>query len=214
MAKRQYFMALVCYLAIPVVVIAGGFLSQLINPEWAQGTADYGRNFHLLQMAAMGVLMAATGVAVVLWLATCYLVLTARQRSTWWLVLAVAGPIGFMFIAMLPDRSPAPGDRYQQVVSQLKWYWRVPLEIVVFVAVWVVAYLAVDVKREVLIRLESLRTGTPVETIVALQNASSGMYAFSEGLETLYLVSLLYLLWPIGFNLVGRFLRRPANPLP
>lgn len=214
MVKRHYFMALVCYLAIPAVVMAGGFLSQLIDPEWAQGSADYPRNFHLLQMAAMGLLMAAGGAAVVLWLATCHLVLEARQRSGWWLVLAIAGPLGFMVIAMLADRSPAPGDRYEHVVSKLKWYSRAPLEIALFVAVWVVAFLCVDFKRELLIRLESLRTGTSVQTIVALQNASSGMHAFSQGLETLYLVSLFYLLWPIFFNLVGRYFSRPANPLP
>jgi hypothetical protein len=109
-----------------------------------------------------------------------------------------------MSIAMLADRSPAPEDLYQQITRKLKLYWRILLEIAVFVTAWMLAYQCVVLKRELLIRFESFSTGTPVGTIVARQNASSGMYAFGEGLETIYLVPLLYLLWPIFFNLVGR----------
>ncbi len=59
-------------------------------------------------------------------------------------------------------------------------------------------------KRDLMIRLESLRTGTPVSAIVAEQAASSGMWAAGEGMEVLYLVPLMYLVWPILFNLAGR----------
>jgi hypothetical protein len=34
--------------------------------------------------------------------------------------------------------------------------------------------------------------------------ASSGMWAFGESLEVLFLVVLFYLLWPISFNVLGR----------
>jgi hypothetical protein len=54
-----------------------------------------------------------------------------------------------------------------------------------------------------MIMLESARTGVPTAQIIDLQNASSGMWAFSEGLEILFLVILFYLFWPICFNLVG-----------
>jgi hypothetical protein len=30
------------------------------------------------------------------------------------------------------------------------------------------------------------------------------MWAFSEGLEVMFLVALLYLIWPIAFNIMGR----------
>ena len=206
--KRLYLIALACYIAIPVVVIAGGFLAHLIDPEMARGTANYEANFRLLQMVAGGVLMVGAGLALALWLATCAMVLVSRRRSLWWLLLAAAGPFGFMFIAMLSDRAPAPADLYQEFIRKLKMAWRIPLEIGLFFAIWTVAYQFVVLKRELSIRYESYATGTPVETIVARQEESSGMYAFSEGLEEFFLVILLYLLWPIAFNLAARVFRR------
>lgn len=207
-AKPQYVMALVCYLAIPALMIVGVAFSRLIDPEMARYSGDYTRNFRLLELAATGALMATTGLALILWLASYYLVLKSRRRSVLWLALTAAGPFGFMFITMLVDRSPAPEDLYQQFIGKLKLYWRIPLEIALFVSAWILAYQCVALKRELLIRVESLSTGTPVETIIDWQTASSGMYAFGEGLETIFLVTLLYLLWPIFFNLVGRRFKR------
>jgi hypothetical protein len=206
-------MALTCYLAIPVVVIGGVALSRLIDPEMALGSADYARNFRLLQQVATGALMATVGLAAVLWASTCYLVLKSRQRSLLWLSLAAAGPLGFVFIAMLSDRSPSPHGPYQEFIGDLKWCWRVPLEIVMFFLGWILAYQCVVLKRELAIGFESLSTGTPAETIVAQQTASSGMYAFGEGLEAAYLFTLIYLLWPILFDLAGRRLKRRASPV-
>jgi len=201
--KRLYVLALVCYLAIPAVVIAGAGIFRLIDPEMARGRADYVRSYQLLEWVRTGMLMAAAGLALVLWIACCYLVLTSRQRSLRWLSLAVAGPFGFSVIAALEDRSPAPGDRYQRFIRNLRTYWRVPLELAVVVSVWVLAYQLVLLKRDLMIRYESLATGTPVSTIVARQDASSGMWAAGEGMEELYLVTLMTLLWPIVFNLAG-----------
>jgi hypothetical protein len=107
-------------------------------------------------------------------------------------------------IAALEDRAPAPGDLYQNVITNLKTYWRVPLEIAVFVGVWVLAYAAVVLKRELMIQLESLTTGTPLSAIIAQQTASSGMWAAGEALEEMYLVPLLYLLWPLVFTAAGQ----------
>ncbi len=192
-----------------MVVIAGVRLCLLIDPEMARGSAAYERNFWLLELVQKGALMVVAGLALILWIATCYLVLKSRQRSMRWLALAVAGPFGFMIIAMLADRSPAPDNLYQQFIGKLKLYWRVLLEIAMFISVWILAFQCVVLKRDLLIHYESFSTGTPVATIIARQDASSGMYAFSEWLEEMYLVTLLYLLWPICFNLVGqRFKRR------
>ncbi|MCX7155162.1 MAG: hypothetical protein NTW45_01795 [Rhodocyclales bacterium] len=206
MPKRHYLLALACYLAIPVAMIAGAGLFNLIDPEMARSHADYVRDYRLLELARRGVLMASAALAAVLWAATCFLVIKARQRSLGWLALAAAGPPGFSIIAMLEDHSPAPSDAYQRFIGTLKIYWRVALEIAVFVAVWFLAFGSMLLTRELMIRYESLTTGTPVATIIDRQNASSGMWAFSEGLEVLYLVVLIYLLWPIVFNLAGRLL--------
>ena len=204
MIKRNYVLALVCYVSIPAVVICGVGLFVLIDPELARGHADYARDWQLLNLARLGVLWATGGLALVLWTSCCYLVLRSRQRSLRWLSLAAAGPFGFSVIATLEDRSPAPGDLYQQLIRNLKTYWRVPLEITVFFSVWFLACSSVVVKREVMITLESLTTGTPVSAIIAQQTASSGMWAAGEGLEAMYLAALIYLLWPIIFNVAGQ----------
>jgi hypothetical protein len=210
MPKRPYILAVISYLAIPVLVIAGFGLSHLIDPELARGHADYVRNYRLLEMIQGGALMATGALALGLWVMVCYLVLLSRQRSLPWLALAAFGLFGFIVIAMLEDRSPAPDDPYQQFVRKLKLYWRVPLEIALFVSAWVLAFELVGLKRDLMIRYESFVTGTPAATIIARQDESSGMWAFSEGLEMMYLVVLIYLLWPIFFNVAGR-LFRPAR---
>lgn len=210
-SNRSYVLAIVCYLAIPAVMLAGAALASLIDPEMARGHADYARDFRLLEQAKTAVLAAAAGLMLVLWAATCYLVLKSRRRSLRWLSLAAAGPFGFIVIALLEDRSPASDDIYRWFIGTLKLYWRIPLEIVVFVAVWLLAYQCVALMRDLMIAYTSFRTGIPVASIVAEQTASSGMHAFGEGLETLYVVPLLYLLWPVAFNLAGRRLRPPST---
>ena len=211
MPKRPYALALACYLLIPVVLIGGVRLSLLIDPEMARGHANYVRDYWLLEMVQHAALMATAALVLGLWLAVCYLVLKSRQRPPLWLLLAAAGPFGFIAIAMLHDRFPAPHDLYQQFIQKLKMYWRVPLEIALFFSAWSVAYQSVVLKRELMIRYESFATGTPAATIIAQQNASSGMWAFGEGLEAMYLVVLIYLLWPIVFNFVGQFFKLRTN---
>jgi len=177
----------------------------------ARGSAAYVRNYRLLELARTGALMAMAGLAVALWVLTCYLVLKSRQRSLGWLLLAAAGPFGFIVIVMLEDRAPAADDRYQQFIRELKLYWRVPIEIAAFVAVCSLAFELMVLKRGLVIRYESFMSGTPVATIIDTQNQSSGMWAFSEGNEVIYLVVMIYLLWPVFFNVVGQqFKRRPA----
>jgi hypothetical protein len=211
MPKKQYILAVVCYLLIPAVVIASGVLFRLIDPETARGSANYVRNYRLLELARTGALMAMAGAALALWALTCYLVLKSRQRSLGWLLLAAAGPFGFIIIAMLADRAPASYDLYQQFIRKLKLYWRVPIEIAAFVTVWSLAFELMVLERDLMIRYESFMSGTPVATIIDLQNQSSGMWAFSEGNEVIYLVVLIYLLWPVLFNVVGQLLKRRTN---
>jgi hypothetical protein len=204
MVKRRYVLALICYLLIPVVVIAGARVHQLIDPEMARGHANYTRDYRLLELTRSGLLVASWALSAVLWFSCSYLVLKSRQRSRRWTWLAVFGPPGFAVIAALKDRSPAPGDLYQQLIGKLRAYWRVPIEIALFVAVLVLTYNFMVLKRDLMIRYESFMTGTPVATIIDQQNTMSGMYAVGEGMEQLYLITLVYLLWPIVFNLGGR----------
>ena len=67
MPKRQYILAIICYLLIPVILIAGAGLFRLIDPEMARGHADYVRDYRLLEMVRLGALMATGGLALVLW---------------------------------------------------------------------------------------------------------------------------------------------------
>lgn len=66
--------------------------------------------------------------------------------------------------------------------------------------------------RELMMAIEAFSCGTSVTTIMATQSASSGMWAFVEGLETAYLAVLFYLLWPIAFNLAARLLKPHRQP--
>ncbi len=210
MPKRHYVQALVCYLLIPVVVIVAGILFRLVDPEIARGHANYVRDYRLLELTRLGVLITMVVAVLALWASTCHLVLKSRRRSVDWLWLAALGPFGFSIIAMLEDRAPTPGDRYQHFISKLKPCWRVLLEVVLFVAVWSLAFEVMELKRALMIGYESFVSGAPAATILERQNASGGMWAFSGGMEALYLVVLIYLLWPIFFNLAGqRFKQRP-----
>lgn len=202
MVRKEYGLALVCYLLIPVVLISGGGIFQLIDPEFARGYADYVRVYRWLELAREAVLVVAGGMALILWIMVGYLVLHSRCRSWRWLILMAAGPLGFSLIAMLEDQSPTAKDHYQHFIQALPVAWRVPLELAVFGSIWFLAYAGVVLQRELMIVVEAFSTGTPTSTIIARQDASSGMWAFGEGLEVGFLVVLIYLLWPIAFNVL------------
>jgi hypothetical protein len=119
-------------------------------------------------------------------------------------VLGRAWPIGIMILTTLQDNGSLPGDLYQQFVGKLKFYLRVPLELCFFVLVWIVAYQTMILIRNLSIVYESVTTGRTIAEIIGIQNASSGMWAFSEELEVMYLMGLFYLLCPICFNAICR----------
>ena len=148
----------------------------------------------------------------VLWLLVCLLVIRSKKRSPLWLFLAALGPFGFAVLAMLNDRAPAETDWYARFVRNLNWFVRVGYELCIFVMAWVLAYQGMVFKRNLMIRHEAAITGMSVAQIIDQQNASSGMWAFAEGNEVMYLVILFYLLWPIVFNIVGRVAATTASP--
>jgi hypothetical protein len=190
---------------IPAATVLGGLLINSIDPELAAGHANYERNYQLLSMAKNLSMLALLLVIMGLWFLTCFFLIKSKKRSYGWLPLAVLGPFGLIILTMLSDNAPA--DWYQQLVGKLKIYLRVAYELSFFVVVWVGAYQAMVLKRDLMIMYEAAAIGTSTAQIINQQNASSGMWAFSESLEVLFLVVLFYLLWPICFNVVGRLPR-------
>jgi hypothetical protein len=212
--KKPTVIALVLLLLIPAVLMVGGFLFSLINPEVAAGHANYARNFYLLSRLRVGIFLGSGVVAAILWLLVFFVVIRSKQRSLWWLLSAALGPLGLAILAALNDKVPAETDRYAQFVANLNIFVRIGYEVCRFVAIWLLAYEAMVLKRNLMILYESATTGTSTAQIIATQNASSGMWAFGESLEVMFLVVLFYLLWPIVFNIVARMAAFVASPKP
>jgi hypothetical protein len=209
--KKQTAIALVLLLLIPVAALLGGLLFSLINPEIAAGHPDYVRNYHYLSLVKAMLLLATGALGASLWLLVCFLVIRSKERSSWWILFAALGPFGFAILAILDDRAPAETDRYARFVSNQNRFVRAGYEVCTFVMIWLLAYQAMVLKRTLMIAYESATTGVSTAQIIDLQNASSGMWAFGEGMEVMYVVVVLYLMWPIVFNLVGRMAASMAS---
>ena len=204
MIKKQWVAALVLFLLIPLELKLGGMLFRLINPESAAGHPNYVQNYHRLSLLKHMALWGSEAGVFVLWLLVCLLVIRSKKRSPLWLFMAALGPFGFAVLAMLNDRAPAETDSYARFVRNLNWFVRAGYELCIFVLACVLAYQGMVFKRNLMIRHQAAITGMSVAQIIDQQNASTGMWAFAEGNEEMYLVILLYLLWPIVFNIVGR----------
>jgi hypothetical protein len=203
MMKKQSVVALATLLLIPLVTVLGGMLSNLINPEIAAGHPNYVRNWHLLNLLKQTLFFASIAAAGVLWLLVCLLVIRSKKRSYLWLFLAALGPFGLAVLAMLTDRAPLETDRYARFMRSMNGFVRGGYELFCFVIVWVVAYQAMVLNRELIVRYQAVTTGLSIAQIIDLQNASSGMWAFAEGNEVMFLVALLYLLRPVVFGIVS-----------
>ena len=212
MFKKHYILATASFLSIPAVAVLGTMSLNSINPEIAAGHSSYERNYRLLSLAKNLSMLAVLLVSMGLWFLTCFFLVKSKKRSYGWLPLAMLGPFGLMILTMLSDNAPAPADLYQQFVAKLKIYLRVAYELCLFLVVSVGAFLTMVLKRDLMIMVEAAMTGISTTQIIDRQNASSGMWAFSESLEVLFLVVLFYLLWPICFNVVGRLPRLWASP--
>ena len=209
---KKSLVALLLLLLIPLVWALGGMLFNPMYPELAAGGSHYGHYSHLLGLLKHMSLWASEAAVIVLWLLVCLQVIRSKKRSRLWLFLAALGAFGFSVLAMLNDRAPAETDHYARFVRNLNRYMRVAYELCTFVIIWVLAYEGMVFKRTLMIRHEAAITGMSVAQIMDQQNASSAMWAFAEGNEVMYLVVLLYLLWPLVFNLVGRLAATMASP--
>jgi hypothetical protein len=205
--EMNYALAIVPFLMIPAVAVLSALLINAIDPEIALRTSNYERNFWLLSMVKSLSMLTLFLVIMGLWCLVCFFLLKSKQRSYGWLPLAILGPFGLTILTMLSDNAPTPGDLHRQFVSKLKNSVRVFYELGFFIVAWLVAFQVMVLKRDLMIMYESATTGVSVAQIIDQQNASSGMYAFGEGLEVMFLVILCYLLWPLCFNTVGRLPR-------
>ena len=216
MIKKPWVVAVVLLLLIPVVLVLGGALFSLINPEIAAGHPNYVRNFHLLSLLKITVMWATAAAVLVLWLLVCLQVIRAKKRSASWLVLAALGPFGLAILAMLNDANlndaTAETDRYSRFVRSLNGFVRAGYELCTFVIVWALAFEAMVLKRTLMIRYEAATTGSSIAQVTDLHNASGGMWAFAEGMEVMFFVVLLYLLRPVIFNVVGRVAATMGSP--
>ena len=212
MIKKQWVVALVLFLLIPLVLKLEGVLISLINPENAAGHPNYAQNYHRLSQLKHMVLWGSEAAVVVLWLLVCLLVIRSKKRSPLWVFMAALGPFGFAVLAMLNDHAPADTDAYARFVRNLHWFVRAGYELCIFVLAWTLSYQSMVFKRNLMIRHQAAVTGMSAAQIIDSQNASSGMWAFAEGNEVMYLVILFYLLWPIVFNIVGRVAVTMASP--
>jgi hypothetical protein len=212
MIKKQWVVAVVLLLLIPLVLVLGGALFSLINPEIAAGHPNYVRNFHLLNLLKKTVMWATAASVVVLWLLVCLQVIRAKKRSSSWLVLAALGPFGLAVLAMLNDRETAETDWYSRFVRSMNGFVCVGYELCTLVIVWVLAYEGMVLKRTLMIRYEAATTGSSIAQVTDLHNASGGMWAFAEGMEVMFFVVLLYLLRPVIFNIVGRVAATMVSP--
>jgi hypothetical protein len=212
MIKKQRVVALALLLLIPLVLRLGRMLFSLIDSVSVAGHPNYVQNYHRLGLLKHMALWGSEAGVAILWLVVCLLVIRSKKRSPLWLFMAALGPFGFAALAMLNDRAPAETDSYARFVRNLNGFVRVGYELCTFVMVWVLAYEGMVFKRNLMIRHEAALTGMSVAQIMDQQNASSGMWAFAEGNEVMYLVILLYLVWPMVFSIVGRVAATKALP--
>jgi hypothetical protein len=212
MIKKQWVVAVVLLLLIPLVLVLGGALFSLINPEIAAGHPNYVRNFQLLNLLKKRVMWATAAGVVVLWLLVCFQVIQVKKRSSSWLVLAALGPFGLAILATLNDRAAADTDRYTRFVRNLNGFVRVGYELCTFAILWELAYEGMVPKRTLMIRYEAASTGSSIAQVTDLHNASGGMWALAEGMEVMFLVVFLYLLRPVVFVVVGRVAATMASP--
>ena len=116
--------------------MAGGALSFAIDPERLAGHAHYVRNYRLLELVRGGVMLAMFGAVVVAWFVTCLLVLRSKRQPHQWLLLALLGPIGLVFLASLRNLSPDPSDLYEHFIRRLNGFFRVVYEVGFLMLVW------------------------------------------------------------------------------
>ena len=201
---------LAVYLSIPIVMTLGVGLAASINPEAGVFGPFHIRMFWLLTDLRHTLFRGSELAVIGLWYLTCLFLVWAKGRSWGWSLLAVFGPFGLIALTMLGSNAPDPGP-YGRWVRRMNGFLRAGYEVALFIAISVVADQAIVAKRPLVIAWQSYVTGFPTDEIIRQQEASGGMWAFGEFLETVYLIVLLYLIWPMCFNGASRLPRLLAT---
>jgi len=95
-----------------MVLMLGGLLFSVINPEIVAGHSNYVGNYHLLSLVKNMSFWASVAVVVILWLLVCFLVIRSKERSSLWLFFAALAPFGFAVLAT------AETDRHARFVRR------------------------------------------------------------------------------------------------
>ena len=199
--------AVAALIMIPVLMIGGTAVAFSINPESSTIGPFHLRSYWLLYDTRRVLLWAMPLAVIGLWFLTCLFVVRAKGRSYTWSALGVLGPFGLIALTMLGSKRVGGGTPSDAWISHRHWALRVLYQVVLFVVIIIAADQLIMLKRPLVIWWQSYTTGFPAEEIIEQQNASSGMWAFGELLETVFLIVLFYLLWPICFNVAGRLPR-------
>ena len=147
--------------------------------------------------------VAAFAAVLALYLLGRYLVIRSKSQSSLWLILAALGPLGFAILSVLNDRQPSQTDRYARFLRSMHWLLRAAYETACFFLICELSWNLMLLKRYAMIKYQAITTGQSTAQIIAIQDASSGMWAFAEGLEIMFFVIVLYVLRPILFNLAA-----------
>jgi MFS family permease len=206
--NKKYLWAVLAFLTIPVILVAGGALFVVIDPEKLAGHTHYARNFQLLQLARHAIMLAMFGASAVAWFVACALLIRARNRNWRWLLLAFLGPPAIVILSSLRDLYPRPCDLYEAFIRKLNVLLRAVYETGFVIVAWTISWEMMLIKREATISFQAAMRGVPRAQIIDEQNASGGMYAFSELNEVMYFFVFLYLVRPICVNVVGSLFRR------
>jgi hypothetical protein len=212
MTNRKHLWAVLVFLTIPVILLAGGALFAAIDPERLAGHTHYVRNFRLLGLARGAVMLAMFGGVVVAWFVTCLLVLRSKRQPYQRLLLALLGPIGLVFLTSLRNLSPEPPDLYERFILRLNWLVRTAYEVGFFILAWILSWDMMSLEHEAMIALNVAITGLSRDQVLDQLNDQSAMWAVSELNDVAYFFALLYLLRPVCVNLVGTLFKHRGSP--
>ena len=213
--KKPQLLALVSFLAIPALLMAGGALLSFIDPEKLArlgGAASYSSDFRTYQHLRVGLLVATIALCVVAWFVSCSFVLKSKGRSYRWLPFALFGPFGLVVLVSLRDLGIEPGAAPRQETGWRRILLRIFLEAGIFVVFSCAAFTMMETERDISIATQAVRTGMTREQVLERRAQEGGMWAFREGVEVLFFLGLLYLLRPIAGGAVRHLLKRREPP--
>jgi hypothetical protein len=109
------------------------------------------RNYCYLSLLKHASFWGSVAIVIALWLLVCLLVIRSKQRSSWWLLLAAFGPLGFAILVMLRDKAPSPTDSHERFERSLNRFVGAGYQLCVSVIIWTLAYQVIVFKRDLMI---------------------------------------------------------------